>query len=52
MSVIHDFAVSYCCGSRIHHESLHDKYVTLAEIMRSQGYATAAISQNQNAGYL
>jgi len=31
-------------------EMLHDKYLTLAEIMRSQGFATAAFIQNGNAG--
>ena len=30
---------------------LSENYLTLAEIMRSQGYATASISQNLNAGY-
>lgn len=38
-------------GVGLNHETLRDNYVTLAEIMQSQGYATAAISQNQNAGY-
>ena len=31
-------------------EMLHDKYLTLAEIMRSQGFATSAFIQNGNAG--
>jgi len=31
--------------------ALNERYLTLAEIMRSQGYATAAINQNSNAGY-
>ena len=38
-------------GVGLPHEALHDNYLTLAEVMRSQGYATAAISQNQNAGF-
>ena len=31
-------------------ERLDDKYLTLAEIMRSQGYSTALFTQNYNAG--
>jgi len=38
-------------GVGLHHEALNANYLTLAEIMRSQGYATAAINQNGNAGY-
>jgi hypothetical protein len=38
-------------GVGLHHEALNENYLTLAEIMRSQGYATAAIIQNSNAGY-
>ena len=32
------------------HEMLDDRYVTLAEILRSQGFATAAFMGNPNAG--
>jgi arylsulfatase A-like enzyme len=38
-------------GVGLNHETLSENYLTLAEIMRSQGYATAAINQNLNAGY-
>jgi len=38
-------------GVGLYHEALNENYLTLAEIMRSQGYATAAINQNSNAGY-
>lgn len=38
-------------GVGLNHESLNENYLTLAEIMQSQGYATAAIIQNSNAGY-
>jgi arylsulfatase A-like enzyme len=31
-------------------EMLNDRYLTLAEIMRSQGFATASFTQNVNAG--
>jgi arylsulfatase A-like enzyme len=32
------------------HERLDDRYLTLAEVLRSQGFATAAFVQNPNAG--
>lgn len=31
-------------------QKLHDRYLTLAEILRSQGYRTASFVQNSNAG--
>ena len=38
-------------GVGLSHETLSENYLTLAEIMRSQGYATASINYNLNAGY-
>jgi arylsulfatase len=37
-------------GVRSHVEVLDDAYLTLAEVMRSQGYETASFIQNSNAG--
>jgi arylsulfatase A-like enzyme len=38
-------------GAGLNHETLSEQYLTLAEIMWSQGFATASIIQNANAGY-
>ncbi|MEN8160677.1 MAG: sulfatase [Myxococcota bacterium] len=37
-------------GVWTHPEALHDRYLTLAEILRSQGFATASFIQNGQAG--
>jgi arylsulfatase A-like enzyme len=38
-------------GVGLEYEKLNDNYLTLAEIMRSRGFATAFVNQNPNAGY-
>jgi len=38
-------------GASRDERTLHENYLTLAEIMRSQGYATASFLQNDNAGF-
>lgn len=37
-------------GVRRHTEMLHEHFLTLAEVMRAQGFTTASFTQNTNAG--